>query len=50
MNCYANVTNLYGFSFAATPVMSSAITSGSELSGDEEETNMNPTNVKRVKR
>ncbi|CAN7125424.1 unnamed protein product [Brassica rapa subsp. narinosa] len=34
----------------ATPVMSSAITSGSELSGDEEETNMNPTNVKRVKR
>ncbi|CAL9231887.1 unnamed protein product [Arabidopsis halleri] len=38
----------------ATPMMSSAITSGSELSGDEEEadgeTNMNPTNVKRVKR
>ncbi|KAJ4888047.1 Basic leucine zipper 63 [Raphanus sativus] len=38
----------------ATPVVSSAITSGSELSGDEEEadgeTNMNPTNVKRVKR
>ncbi|CAN7004040.1 unnamed protein product [Brassica oleracea var. botrytis] len=38
----------------ATPVMSSAITSGSELSGDEEEadgeTNMNPTNIKRVKR
>ncbi|CAA7025988.1 unnamed protein product [Microthlaspi erraticum] len=38
----------------ATPVMSSAITSGSELSGDEEEadgeTNMNPTNVKRVRR
>jgi hypothetical protein len=35
-------------------MMSSAITSGSELSGDEEEadgeTNMNPTNVKRVKR
>ncbi|KAG7556846.1 Basic-leucine zipper domain [Arabidopsis suecica] len=41
-------------SFKATPMMSSAITSGSELSGDEEEadgeTNMNPTNVKRVKR
>ncbi|CAH8390475.1 unnamed protein product [Eruca vesicaria subsp. sativa] len=38
----------------ATPVMSSAVTSGSELSGDEEEadgeTNMNPTNIKRVKR
>ncbi|EOA21112.1 hypothetical protein CARUB_v10001450mg [Capsella rubella] len=38
----------------ASPMMSSAITSGSELSGDEEEadgeTNMNPTNVKRVKR
>lgn len=40
----------------ATPVMSSTITSGSEFSGDEEEeeadgeTNMNPTNVKRVKR
>uniref|UniRef100_A0A1J3DCH0 Basic leucine zipper 63 n=1 Tax=Noccaea caerulescens TaxID=107243 RepID=A0A1J3DCH0_NOCCA len=38
----------------ATPVLSSAITSGSELSGDEEEadgeTNMNPTNVKRVRR
>ncbi|KAL0737933.1 hypothetical protein Bca4012_014143 [Brassica carinata] len=39
----------------ATPVMSSTITSGSELSGDDEEeadgeTNMNPTNVKRVKR
>ncbi|XP_010494111.1 PREDICTED: basic leucine zipper 63 [Camelina sativa] len=37
-----------------SPMMSSAITSGSELSGDEEEadgeTNMNPTNVKRVKR
>ncbi|KAG2305521.1 hypothetical protein Bca4012_059588 [Brassica carinata] len=39
----------------ATSVVSSAIASGSELSGDEEEeadgeTNMNPTNVKRVKR
>ncbi|ESQ32317.1 hypothetical protein EUTSA_v10004611mg [Eutrema salsugineum] len=38
----------------ATPMMSSAITSGSELSGDEEEadgeTNMNPSNVKRVRR
>ncbi|KAL1208917.1 Basic leucine zipper 63 [Cardamine amara subsp. amara] len=37
-----------------TPMMSSAITSGSELSGDDEEadgeTNMNPTNVKRVRR
>ncbi|VVB15302.1 unnamed protein product [Arabis nemorensis] len=35
-------------------MMSSAITSGSEFSGDEEEadgeTNMNPTNVKRVRR
>lgn len=35
-------------------MMSSAITSGSELTGDEEEpdgeTNMNPNNVKRVKR
>ncbi|KAF8105550.1 hypothetical protein N665_0157s0124 [Sinapis alba] len=40
----------------ATPVMSSTLTSGSELSGDDEEeeadgeTNMNPTSVKRVKR
>ncbi|CAH2044593.1 unnamed protein product [Thlaspi arvense] len=38
----------------ATPMMSSAISSGSELSGDEEEadgeTNMNPTTVKRVRR
>ncbi|KFK31935.1 hypothetical protein AALP_AA6G178300 [Arabis alpina] len=38
----------------AAPMMSSAITSGSELSGDDEEadgvTNMNPTNVKRVRR
>ncbi|CAH8299286.1 unnamed protein product [Eruca vesicaria subsp. sativa] len=41
-------------SSTAAPVMSSTITSGSEFSGDEEEadgeTNMNPTNVKRVKR
>ncbi|CAN8265456.1 unnamed protein product [Cochlearia groenlandica] len=39
----------------ATPVMSNVITSGSEISGDEEEevdgeTNMNPTNAKRVRR
>ncbi|CAN6876829.1 unnamed protein product [Brassica oleracea] len=38
----------------ATPVMSSTVTSGSELSCDDEEadgeTNMHPTNVKRVKR
>ncbi|CAA7058800.1 unnamed protein product [Microthlaspi erraticum] len=51
---HANGINLYVFAFVATPVVSSAITSGSELSGDDEEadgeTNMNPTNVKRVRR